>query len=303
MRFGIYLPNFGAFGDAAAVARTAALAETAGWDGVFVWDHVDRAFPTEVVDPWIALAAAAVATHRVRLGALVTPIARRRPWKLARETVSLDRLCGGRLVFGAGLGSAGGAAAEWAAFDEELDGRRRAEMLDEGLAVLEGLWGGEPFAFEGRHYRVDSRGFAPGPLQSPRIPVWIAGGWPAPRPFRRAARWDGAFPLFGWGGPPGSHLDEARDCIAFLRGEREKAGLDWTGFDVVHLSAPTPGDDLARGADICAPFAEAGVTWWLERITPDEFGAEFGAESGSDWAGDWPAEAMAERIRQGPPRL
>lgn len=294
MRCGIYLPNFGAWGDARAVAETAREAEAAGWDGVFLWDHVDRDFRTDVVDPWVALAAAAMATRTVKLGALVTPIARRRPWKLARETVSLDRLSDGRLVFGAGLGSAGGARAEWAAFGEEMDPGRRARMLDEGLDVLVALWSGEPVSADGDCFRVATDGFRPTPLQQPRIPVWIAGGWPARRPFRRAARWDGAFPLFGWRGAAGDHLDAARDCIAFLREERGRNALPWEGFDVVHLSAPTPGDDPARGAEIAAPFAEAGVTWWLERITPDEFGAE--------WAGPWPGEAMNERVRQGPPR-
>jgi len=294
LRTAIYLPNFGAFGEASAVAELAREAEQAGWDGVFLWDHVDRDFATPVVDPWVALAAAAVATSRVRLGALVTPLARRRPWKLARETVSLDRLSGGRLVFGAGLGSAGGARAEWAAFGEEMDLRVRAERLDEGLAVLDGLWRGDPMDFRGRHLRVETRGFAPRPMQRPRIPVWIGAGWPAKPPLRRAARWDGAFPLFGRQGPAGSKLAEVRECIDFLASERERAGLDWEGFDVVHLSAPTPGGDPARGAEIAAPFARAGVTWWLERITPDEFGA--------DWSGPWPESAMRERVRQGPPR-
>ncbi|MGH0037244.1 MAG: LLM class flavin-dependent oxidoreductase [Myxococcota bacterium] len=294
MRHAIYLPNFGAWGEARAVAETAREAEAAGWDGVFIWDHIDRAFPTDVVDPWVALAAAAMTTSSVKLGALVTPIARRRPWKLARETVSVDRLSGGRLVFGAGLGSAGGAGAEWAAFSEEMDPGVRAGMLDEGLALLDALWSGEAVATGGAHYPVETGGFRPPALQRPRIPVWIAGGWPAPRPMRRAARWDGAFPLFGWGGPPGDRLDDARACIAMLRAERERNGLAWEGFDVAHLSAPTPGEDPARGAEIAAPFAEAGVTWWLERLTPDEFGAE--------WEGEWPVEAMHERIRQGPPR-
>jgi alkanesulfonate monooxygenase SsuD/methylene tetrahydromethanopterin reductase-like flavin-dependent oxidoreductase (luciferase family) len=242
----------------------------------------------------VALAAAAVATESVKLGALVTPLARRRPWKLARETVSLDRLSGGRLVFGAGLGSPGGARAEWAAFSEEMDPVVRAAMLDEGLTLLDALWSGEPVSFAGSHFRVETDGLHPTPLQQPRIPVWIAGGWPARRPLRRAARWDGAFPLFGWGDAPGDRLDAVRECIAFLRSERERNELAWEGFDVVHLSAPTPGDDRARGAEIASPFAAAGVTWWLERLTPDEFGAE--------WPGPWPAEAMSERVRQGPPR-
>jgi alkanesulfonate monooxygenase SsuD/methylene tetrahydromethanopterin reductase-like flavin-dependent oxidoreductase (luciferase family) len=294
VRHGIYLPNFGIWGEARAVAETAREAEAAGWDGVFLWDHVDRAFPTDVVDPWVALAAAAATTEHVKLGALVTPVARRRPWKLARETVSLDRLSGGRLVFGAGLGSAGGARAEWAAFSEEMDPVVRAAMLDEGLAVLDALWSGRAVSFRGEHYAVETDGFRPRPLQSPRIPVWVAGVWPARRPLRRAARWDGAFPLYAQGGATPGDVDRVRACVDFLRGERQRQGLAWEGFDVVHLSPPTPGDDPARGAEAAAPYSSAGVTWWLERITPDEFGGT--------WEGPWPEDAMRERVRQGPPR-
>jgi alkanesulfonate monooxygenase SsuD/methylene tetrahydromethanopterin reductase-like flavin-dependent oxidoreductase (luciferase family) len=115
VKFGVYLPNFGAFGDALTLADLARDAEDAGWDGFFIWDHVARAFETEIVDPWVALAAIALQTESISIGALVTPLARRRPWKLARETVSIDRLSRGRLVFGAGLGSAGGAEVEWSA--------------------------------------------------------------------------------------------------------------------------------------------------------------------------------------------
>jgi alkanesulfonate monooxygenase SsuD/methylene tetrahydromethanopterin reductase-like flavin-dependent oxidoreductase (luciferase family) len=139
VKYGLYLPNFGPFGDARVLAELARDAERAGWDGFFLWDHVARPGAPPVVDPWIALAAIAVATERVRIGALVTPLARRRPWKVARETVSLDRLSNGRLVFGAGLGSSGGAEVEWAGFGEETDLARRAGMLDEGLEILTGL--------------------------------------------------------------------------------------------------------------------------------------------------------------------
>lgn len=285
MRCGLYVPNFGAFGDARALAELGAEAEAAGWDGVFLWDHVDRPFPTEVADPWIALAAIACATERIRLGALVTPLARRRPWKVARETVTLDRLSGGRLVFGAGLGSAGGAEVEWARFGEETDLAVRAEMLDEALAILDGLWSGEPFAFEGRHHRIGETRFRPRPLQRPRIPVWIAGTWP-PRPgaapYRRAARWDGVFPL----------LDPTTvDVAAELRKIRELVRswrADRAHFDLVHLARP--GAD--RGSfDACA---RAGASWWLERMMPDEFGATL--------QGPWPVEAMRRHVRAGPPR-
>jgi alkanesulfonate monooxygenase SsuD/methylene tetrahydromethanopterin reductase-like flavin-dependent oxidoreductase (luciferase family) len=289
VKFAVYLPNFGAFGDARTLADLARDAEEAGWDGFFIWDHVARAFVTETVDPWVALAAIALQTERLRIGALVTPLARRRPWKLAREAVSIDHLSRGRLVFGAGLGSAGGAEAEWSAFGEETDRRRRAEMLDEGLDLLLQLWSGEPVRFEGRHHRVLTQSFLPRPLQSPRIPVWLAASWPHRAPLRRAARFDGVFPLFQ--ARPPDDLDELRALVAFVREQR--SGEDGA-FDVVHLVPPCLGDP-SREAERITAYADAGVTWWLERLTPDEFGGE--------WAATWPFAAMRERIRLGPPTV
>ena len=190
-------------------------------------------------------------------------------------------------MFGAGLGSAGGSEAEWSAFGEETDRGVRAAMLDEALTVLAGLWGGEPLSFEGRHYRVHETRFLPKPLQSPRIPVWIGGYWPNRAPFRRAARWDGAFPLFDR--ERGDPVSGLRELVAFIREIRDDPGP----YDVVHLAVPTPDDDVERRAEIVAPYAEAGATWWLERMTPDSFGAA--------WKGEWPVEAMREHIRRGPP--
>jgi alkanesulfonate monooxygenase SsuD/methylene tetrahydromethanopterin reductase-like flavin-dependent oxidoreductase (luciferase family) len=298
VRYGLYLPNFGAFGDVATLVDCACEAESAGWDGFFIWDHINRAWVTDVVDPWVALAAVASSTERMRLGALVTPLPRRRPWKVARETTTLDRLSGGRLIFGAGLGSQGGATAEWGTFGEELDLKTRAQMLDEGLAILDGLWSGRPFSHlpskpsESRHYRVRDAQFSPRPLQRPRIPVWIAGYWPSAKrlPFRRAARWDGAFPLRRDGS---LGADDIRELAAFTLGERQKAGIAHRPFDIVHLASPTPGDDPAAAAARVAPYIEAGATWWLERITPDEFGG--------GWQETWPLAAMRRRIQQGPP--
>ena len=287
MQYGLYLPNFGPFGDARMLADLASDAETAGWDGFFIWDHIARPLLTEVVDPWIALAAIAMKTSRLRIGALVTPLPRRRPWKVARETVSLDHLSGGRLVFGVGTGSSGGGEVEWANFGEEMDAEARAAMLDEGLAVLTGLWSGAPFTFTGRHYRVAESRFLPPAMQAPRIPVWVAGYWPNRPPFRRAARWDGVFPLFGVEGP-----DVLPHVLAAVRYVRE-CRTDGAAFDVAHAGGPTPGDDPPRAAAIVQPYEEAGVTWWLERIYPTCFGAE--------WSGHWPVDAMRARIQQGPP--
>ena len=175
MKYGLYLPNFGAFGETRLLADLAHDAEQAGWDGFFIWDHIARPWTTQVVDTWVALTAIAQRTSRIRFGPLVTPLARRRPWKVARETVSLDRLSEGRLILGVGLGGSGGQSVEWANFAEELDLRTRAEMLDEGLDILTGLWSGKPFSYNGQHYQVNDSLFLPTPIQSPRIPIWVAG--------------------------------------------------------------------------------------------------------------------------------
>src|SRR3712207_8723305 len=157
MRFGVSLPNFGSGLDAAAVADLARAAESAGWDGLFLWDHL-FAFddgPVEAVDPWIALTAAACATSRIRLGTLVTPLPRRRPVVVARQTATLDRLSSGRLVLGVGSGAF---PFEFEYCGDEADPRTRGEMLDEHLGLLDRLWTGEPVQHEGRHYRAAGPG-------------------------------------------------------------------------------------------------------------------------------------------------
>ena len=287
MKYGLYLPNFGAFGDARLLAELAQEAEHAGWDGFFIWDHIARPIVTPMVDAWVALSAIAMSTRAIRIGALVTPLPRRRPWKVARETVSIDRLSNGRLVLGVGIGSSGGQEVEWDNFGEEVDLKTRGAMLDEGLEVIRGLWSGKPFAFDGQHYQVKQSQFIPTPLQTPRIPVWVAGNWPNHAPFRRAARWDGMIPQTQSKGV--DELALLKQAIQYTRDYRKDAGP----LDVVYSAAPTPGDDPAKAAERIAPFAEAGVTWWLEQIYPGHFG--------SGWQEDWPLEAMRERILQGPP--
>jgi alkanesulfonate monooxygenase SsuD/methylene tetrahydromethanopterin reductase-like flavin-dependent oxidoreductase (luciferase family) len=286
LRFGIYLPNFGPYGDARMLANLAREAEEAGWDGFFIWDHIARSWPTGLIDPWIALAAVALATNRIRIGALVTPIPRRRPWKLARETASLDHLSGGRLVFGAGLGS--GYGAEWDDLGEETDPKVRGQMLDEGLSVLAGLWSGEPFSYNSPHYQVSQAHFLPRPVQLPRIPIWVAGYWPNKAPMRRAACWDGMFPLYDRFGV--GKLDEFAESVAFVMAHRAQLGLDGP-FDVIYRGMSRPGQE---SVDQAGQFAEAGATWWLENLTPLAFG-------GDDWQAEWPLDAMYERVLQGPP--
>lgn len=282
MRFGLSLPNVGIYADARALADLARVAEAASWDGVFLWDslHGDPAHRIPIVDPWIALTAIALATECIQLGPMVTPVARRRPWVLARQAATLDHLSGGRLVLGVGLGDP--AAGEYGAFGEPTDARTRAAMLDEGLAVLVGLWSGEPFSFAGAHYSVREATFRPPPLQWPRIPIWVGGWWPRQGPMRRAARWDGAFPGKLAGGEVGMLTPaEVRAIAAFIGEHRAGEGP----FDLV-IAGTTPGDDPNRAAAVAAAYVEAGATWWVE---------SFGEAATS-------LDGVRERIRQGPPR-
>lgn len=262
MFYGVHVQNSGEFGDPRLLAEMARDAERSGWDGFFIWDHIAYALgeTAPVVDPVVTLAAIAASTQQIRLGALVTPLARRRPWKVARETVSLDILSTGRLVLGAGLGEP--VDEEFARFGEESDARERAGKLDESLAIVSGLWTGEPFSYVGAHYRVEEVTFLPPPVQSPRIPVWIAGEWPNKPPFRRAARWDGVFPS-----KRGVMVDEMMtpgdldEIVSFVREER----VTDDSFAVA-LGGYTPAHDRNQAVAIVEPYVAVGLNWWLEGI-------------------------------------
>jgi alkanesulfonate monooxygenase SsuD/methylene tetrahydromethanopterin reductase-like flavin-dependent oxidoreductase (luciferase family) len=237
-------------------------AEAAGWDGAFTWDGINVGPSIPVSDPWATLAAMAVRTERLTIGAVVTPVARRRPWKLARETVTVDRLSGGRLVIPVALG-----ATDDGGFDkvgEPTDRRTRAELLDEGLEILTGLWSGEPFRYAGRHHRLDEMTFIPRPVQRPRIPIWVVGAWPRERSMARAARYDGVMPSKqATDGSFGQPLtpDDIRELRAWLTARRP----DGAPFDIV-LEGETPGDDPTAAAAQVRSLAEAGATWWLEGL-------------------------------------
>ena len=289
MRYGIFLPPFGPCADLATLAALAAEAEEAGWDGFFLWDDVTIDDPIAVPDTWIALTAVALRTRTLRLGALVTPLARRRPWKVARETVTLDHLSQGRLIVGVGLGYG---PTEFDDLGEAADPKVRAAMLDEGLDVLTGLWSGEPFHHEGAQYHIRKAQFLPRPVQSPRIPVWVGGTWPLKAPFRRAARWEGVFPL-GRGLSFTEMLspEEVQVMLTFTLEQRAQAGLPKTPFEVIHAGISSGTDQEADRA-LAQAYAVAGVTWWLEHLVPDRW---------STWT-DWPLDAMRQRVRQGPPR-
>jgi alkanesulfonate monooxygenase SsuD/methylene tetrahydromethanopterin reductase-like flavin-dependent oxidoreductase (luciferase family) len=249
MRSGLFMPLFDALADPGVVARLSTEAEEAGWHGVFVWDNLRYQEPVvDVADPWITLTAVATATERIRLGPMVTPLARRRPVKVARETATLDRLSGGRLTLGVGLGS-DRFASEYSITGEELDDRRRASMLDESLQILAAAWAGEAVHHRGEHYTIDGMRFLPRPVQRPGVPVWVAGYYGKPRPMRRAARHQGFFPI------ELDHAEQLAEIVADLAALRREAGKDPTEpYDVV-VALP-PGSDPA-------PYVAAGATWWL----------------------------------------
>lgn len=241
-RRGIFVAPFGELSEPYLMAELAARAEQRGFDGFFVWDHVQYRPPVrEVADPWITLAAVATSTQKLVLGPLVTPLPRRRPHKLARETVTLDRLSGGRLVLGVGLGSDRSGEFDRDRFGEEPDPKARARLLDHGLELLLRYWDGD---------------FEPPPLQRPRIPVWVASRWPSRRPLQRAARYDGLFPI------DVPNPDALRELVA---GVTELRAGDRRSFEYVVTNPP--------GTDP-TPWEEAGATWCLTGFGPEPKRAE-----------------------------
>jgi alkanesulfonate monooxygenase SsuD/methylene tetrahydromethanopterin reductase-like flavin-dependent oxidoreductase (luciferase family) len=274
VRFGVTLPPFNEWSDPRAVMTIASDADAAGWDGFFLWDHVTwnpawGGVPA-IADPWLCLAAAATVTSRVLLGPMVTPLARRRPQKVARELVTLDHLSGGRAILGVGLG----ADEDYRFFGEPV--RRRGTRLDESLAVLTGLLSGDAVDFDGEHLHVHSPPSLPRPLNG-RVPIWVGGWWPNPAPFARAARYDGVVP--GKVGQERGEYLTVDDLVAI----RAAVGRDDDGYDYVASGTTASPTDTAA----VTAWAAAGATWWLESIHP------FGSR----------AEAMRDRVRAGPPRL
>lgn len=287
MRYGMTLPPFGALADPRYLIELAQAAEAAGWDGFFLWDtvvHDEQSYP--IAEPWTALAAIATVTTRLRLGVMITPLSRRRPWQVARQVLTLDHLSQGRMVFGAGLG---GAPRDFDWFGEVTDAKVRAAMLDEGLEIVRGLWSGQTSRFDGNHYTVAPVRFAPPPVQA-QIPIWIGGMWPNKAPMRRAARYDGVFPLKA-GFPPTP--EDLAAIKAYIEPRRPNPAVP---FDYV-ASGITPGDDPAAGAAQVAPYTSAGATWWLETVDPWSRHRDWSAQLTSKDE-TW----MDARIRQPPPK-
>lgn len=280
MQYGIVI----SVSDVRELVNLACEAEAAGWDGVFIADAIGieaKGVPASPwFDPWIALAAMAERTERVRLGPLITPPSRRRPWKLAREAATLDHLSNGRVILSLGLGAAehdGG----FYKVDEAMDLKTRAQLLDESLDIIAGLWSGKPFSYDGEHHHVDAMTLLPPPVQQPRLPIWVVGVWPKEKSMRRAIAWDGIIPQRYGASPAEARMkpDDVRALKAYVEEHRQAA----TPFDIL-AGGSTPSKSRKRAIEIVRPFIEAGATWWLEE--------------------NWTASAakVRARIQQGPPR-
>jgi alkanesulfonate monooxygenase SsuD/methylene tetrahydromethanopterin reductase-like flavin-dependent oxidoreductase (luciferase family) len=241
---------------------------------------------SDIPDPLVWLAYVAAATSTIRLGTMLTPLSRMRPWKLASETASVDNLSGGRVILAVGLGAVD---TGFDAFGEVTDRRQRAELLDEGLDILTGLWNGQPFSYRGKHYTVGETSFQPPdpPVQRPRIPIWVVGAWPRPKSMRRALRYDGILPNVM--DESGEHRQPTPEDIAAIAQYVRDHRSDSTPFEIIQ-EGQTPGDDRAKAAAIIRPWAEAGATWWLEAMWDQPFD-------------DTGRAAVLQRLKQGPPRI
>jgi alkanesulfonate monooxygenase SsuD/methylene tetrahydromethanopterin reductase-like flavin-dependent oxidoreductase (luciferase family) len=268
-------------GTASEQVALARAADEAGWDGVFTFDGIHVGDDIEIHDPFTLLGAFAVATSRVRLGAIIHPLARRKPWEVARQATTIDRLSGGRLVLPVGLGAIDDAG--FGRVGDVTDRRIRAERLDESLEILTGLWRGEPFGYQGRHYRFEPMAFHPTPVQRPRVPIWVVGLWGSERSMRRVVRYDGYLPNLppDQGGGPGAEVP-ARTVRAMRDWLDEQNGGH--PIDLV-IEGETPAGDRAAATDRVSLLAEAGATWWIE----------------SDWATMGRISALRARIDAGPP--
>lgn len=275
MKYGFVLP----YGDARTAADFAFEAEQAGWDGFFVWE------PVWGWEAWMLLTAAAMRTQRIKLGTMITPISRLRPWELASKTVTLDHLSNGRVILSVGLGAVDTGFAE---FGEVTDRKTRAELLDEGLDILTGLWRGQPFNYAGKHYHIKETKFypPPPPIQQPRIPIWVVGAWPKEKSMQRALRYDGLLPNVM--NEQGQHQPATPEAISEIAAYAKTQRADVTPFDIV-VEGQTPGDDGDAARSIVRQWIAAGATWWIEAL----------------WgAPDQPVDldGILRRIKQGPPR-
>jgi hypothetical protein len=250
-------------------------AEEAGWDGFFIADGLALELPEigalPLFDPWVLMGAIAVKTSRIRFGTMITPVSRRRPWKLSRECVTVDQLSAGRLILAVGMGAANDDGGFYKV-GEATDLKIRAQRLDEGLAIIDGLWKGEPLTFAGKHFHVNNLTMLPRPFQAPRIPIWVVGVWDKPKSMRRALAWDGIIPqrYRDWRPFSADDIRRIRDYVVEQRSDDRP-------FDIIAGGMSEDGSQVR-------PFIEAGATWWVE--------GDMGSLS---------FDALRERLRRGPP--
>lgn len=280
MQYGFVTPN----ADTRTLIARAQAAEAAGWEAFFIPDCIaieNPEYPTsDTYDPWVQLGALALATSTIKLGLMVTAVPRRRPWKLAREAMTVDEISNGRMILAVGLGAAKDDVGFYKV-GEPMDLRTRAELLDESLAIIDGLWRGERVSFAGKHYQVDGMKLLPTTVQQPRIPIWVVGVLGKAKSMKRSLAWDGIVPQkMVDGAPQPLNADDVRalrDSVITARGSAE-------GYAII-AEGETPGDNLDAAVAQVAPLGEAGLTWWLE----------------SRW-GESDPQALLQRIQQGPPR-
>lgn len=275
---GIAVPCFG--NDPSTLIDLACDTEAAGFDGFFLWDHMLFANDGDgppILDPWSILAVIATKTRHIKMGTIITPVSRRRPWVLARQTTTIDRISNGRLILGVGIGSP--ERGDFELFGEASSATDRATKLDEGLHILNGLWSGTPFSFAGKHFRLQTMRFTPTPRQRPRIPIWVGGVLPAPRPMRRAAHWDGAVPVrfhkHSIATPSVHDIAAVADQVRRRRGSLEGYEL------VVWATVQADSDTVQQSID---EYADAGATWWIETAKPEP---------------NWLIQ-VSDRVRRGP---
>jgi len=271
MKFGFVYPG-GLPQQAIAFAKEA---EAAGWDGFFVWE------PVYGIDPWVTLGGIAAVTEHIKIGTLLTPPSRRRPWKLASEALTVDLLSEGRMILSLGLGAID---TGFASMGEITDRKIRAELLDESIAILTGLWGGQPFEYSGNHYQVSEFKFIhqpPPPVQQPRIPIWVVGAWNHPKSMQRVLKCDGILPAILDADKKWRPLQpqDIREIKAYVKANRSLT----SPFDLI-VENTSPGDNSVAAAEKVRPWIEAGATWWIESMWEEQ-----------------DSEKWSQRLRQGPP--
>jgi alkanesulfonate monooxygenase SsuD/methylene tetrahydromethanopterin reductase-like flavin-dependent oxidoreductase (luciferase family) len=278
MKYGFVFPKADIF----RAREFAILAEEANWDAFFVWE------PTYGIDAWMTLAAIAVETKKIRLGTLLSPPSRMRPWKLASETITLDVLSSGRVTLCVGLGAIDTGFEE---LGEETDRKTRAKLLDEGLDIMTGLWKWDLTDYEGTHYKIKNlkkseffkRHPPPDLIQNPRIPIWVVGAWPWNKSMQRAMKYDGVIPTIK--NKQGKFEEITPDHVREMREYIKKTRSTNSPFDII-IEGETPGDDPETAESIIRPFADAGATWWIE----------------SNWTAT-DLNQIKARVKKGPPLL